>query len=634
MKVVTCPLAALLCIASGCERDRMSTMGASTTQPAERVASEAAFGIAPWDATEPPTPDLSRNDQGYLLDLAHRTLEEYLRDGRAYLPAAERESLTRRRHRLLVVLSARGERWATAHTAEGDLPGLVRLGTIEAASGREFQARLRRARESADGAPMADEWQVVLDVAGPRQAIPARTIPELLRVLEPGIHGLGVRTNREEAEVFASEALMHRAGAADMAARVASLVRLSPAALAENGRGLWFCRFRTQTFGDGAKAGEAVTYVRGVRLVRQDEVHHGTLRGAAFAGAGYLTRTQRESGRWAAGYEPARDVWSRESAPFAEALAAWGLSRVAARSARPDHLGAARAALTALVETAVPISKSDASPYLPAEPQQHLGATAAVVAAITELGLLGQLGDLGQERDRLAETLARQVDAAGRLGGPFADAGPREAALAVLTLATLGRESQQEAAERLWRGSTAAWEARTDAETVGWALLAAARLHDMAPKKGYAQQAFALADWLVKQQHRAGAAPARYEDAVGGWPGEGGEPLGAATAAVLVEALAAADQLARRRPDESDAERYARPLALGLRHLLQLQYGAEDGWSVTRPATALGGFRTSLTDRTIECGTTGRALLALAAVLQTRTDRELDQFATAGRGTE
>jgi len=622
-----CAFLLLFALGPGCARERVADEAPGTTRPAARPEPEWPDDIARWSDADPPVPDLAPAEQSFLLDLAHRTLAEYLKTGRVYQPEHEPPGLAAKRGRLFLVVRCRWERWALTQAGPGGLPELVRLATIEAAGSRPFRQHLRAAARSPDGPPRPGDWTFILHVAGPRQFIPGDSVADIRRAVVAGVHGLGVRGRRREGEVFPADAVAHGADVPDILEQLDRRAGLRRDPLSRNGRGVYFYRFRTCAFGDGHRLDELAPYVRGVRLIDQAEVTHRSLLDAAVLGADYLIRNQHDDGRLPARYDPREGKGSRDGGAHAAAVASLGLARMAILTQRADATAAARQALAALVRrhAAKPDSRDAAPTIFIKDADRPLGATASTVTALQTLGALGRLGGLADSADTLGRAIGTHLGPDQRFRGPFEKSAPDEVAAAVQALAA--DRGSVEAAARVWTAYERAFGRLRDPADVAQFVLASAALYQAAPDPQYAEAVLKGAEHLAAYQYRPGAKAPPYPDCLGAWPGRDGSAEGLASAAV-VEALAAACVVAVKEREPRAADTYRRALAYGCRYLLQLHCRPEDAWLARKPEDALGGFRASLTDHTIDGALVGRALTALVAVLRAVPAAQVDRFAS------
>ncbi|RLB45771.1 MAG: hypothetical protein DRI90_28065, partial [Deltaproteobacteria bacterium] len=119
-----------------------------------------------------------------------------------------------------------------------------------------------------------------------------------------------------------------------------------------------------------------------------------------------------------------------------------------------------------------------------------------------------------------------------------------------------------------------------------WLLQALEELHRQLPEPAYADYAFAIAEVMTRSQLMAERVP---EDIRGGMLSRG--LPGVVAAGARNEAMAAAAQLERRlRPGETF---FLERLKAGARYSLRNQYTEPISFGLRRPATSLGGFRSS-----------------------------------------
>ena len=154
---------------------------------------------------------------------------------------------------------------------------------------------------------------------------------------------------------------------------------------------------------------------------------------------------------------------------------------------------------------------------------------------------------------------------------------------------------------------------------VPWHTQASASLFAQTGRRGFADFAFEMNDWLLPMQQWDGLAPdlrGRFHDPR---RPEFGPPHAASTGA-YVEGLADALALARAVGDRARASAYERAIRRGLRSLRQLQFRDwRDAFYVSRKKRVMGALRTEVYDNAVRVDSAAHALMAAIRVLQPMT---------------
>ena len=151
---------------------------------------------------------------------------------------------------------------------------------------------------------------------------------------------------------------------------------------------------------------------------------------------------------------------------------------------------------------------------------------------------------------------------------------------------------------------------------VPWHTQACASLFAQSGRRGFADFALEISDWLLPMQQWDGLTPdlrGRFYD-----PGrpEFGPPHAASTGAYL-EGLADAAALARAVGDGSRAGAYERAIHRGLRSLRQLQFrDRRDAFYVSRKRRVMGALRTEVYDNAVCVDSAAHALTAAIKILR------------------
>jgi hypothetical protein len=347
----------------------------------------------------------------------------------------------------------------------------------------------------------------------------------------------------------------------------------------------------------------------------------------------WLRRTNRQDGKFVYGFLPELRVPLEGDSYSAQAGAAYALARSAAYFGDEPSLAISRQALlTLLLETAVDSQdKTVRHTAAPAHLVNRLSSQGHLVLAIHALPRAGK--DLLEQGEQLCNYLRKQQQNNGALlvteAGEDVKTPSSDAAQECAGIALQGVLCSQKVQPAPWKLEMArkelafthgCWQRQKSFALAVSHIPASAEAYLLTHEHAYADEAYAMADWLCSLQYEQGDAVRAMW--VGGFrPWVDGRALPLAPdirSAEAAESLAAACRVARAAGDLPRWQRYSRALEEGVRFLRTLQYAEGrmqhfvEGY---RPAL-LGGFHASAQDGKLRIDYTQHALAALVGYLE------------------
>lgn len=441
--------------------------------------------------------------------------------------------------------------------------------------------------------------------------VPLERVPasQLLKLVEPGVHAIQLKVGARTAIFKASVPIHHRwdlektleglgaksgAGTAAWNFPDAKLSVAHEVHLVEANGGRGFCELRRGMLAD---PDAPVTRERLERSLR--------------AGAAWLMRNQHENGSYNYLFEPERAAFSASDNLIRQAGTAFAMG-----AAGWDD--SARRCIEYLLSKTEYLDAQRALPYIHHSSWDDLGSTALTLLAILHLHDPARYEDamLG-----LGRSILTLQDDCGQLRSAFRGPAhydgqsffPGEALFALAALYERTRvEEFRNCIEKASAYYPEAWRHNKDTAFVPWQTHAAFRMYRLTEERSWADFAFEMNDWIVGQMWSEEDSP--DPDFVGGI----GRPRPGLSTATVMEGITEAYALARKVGDGRRAERYRAATVGAAGFLLRLQFKEEEAGHLPAEsrASAVGGFRLSLTDHALRIDCAQHGMIAMLNMLQ------------------
>ncbi len=349
------------------------------------------------------------------------------------------------------------------------------------------------------------------------------------------------------------------------------------------------------------------------------------------AGAGWLMRNQREDGSYNYLFEPERAAFSDSDNLVRQAGTAFGLAAVGVFLGERGPDDSARRCIEYLLSRTEYQDAQRTRPYIRHQTTDELGSTALTLLAILHLADPAPYEDAMGALGRSITTLQ---DDCGQLRSSFSEPAcyygqsffPGEALFALSALCERTEAPElRRCIEKAFGYYPDSWRHNKDSAFVPWQTHAAYRMYRLTGERSYADFALEMNDWLLDQIWTEESSP--DPDCVGGI----GRPRPGLSTGTLMEGIAEAYALAQSVGDGRRAERYRTAIVRAAEFLLRLQFKDKEAYYLPAEsrASAIGGFRLSLTDHALRIDGTQHCLIALLNMLQ---HVDGTPWSAAGRG--
>lgn len=561
---------------------------------------------------EPSPPPISPLDQRFLMRLARRTLEQWLRDDSPYQSDYVPPSLRGLECQIVVTLRQ--------HNYPRGL-GTGRRGPVTLAC---RDAALAALTDAARTGPVTGQWleRVRIDIEAVGDAVPfnftGRWTDERAfnRYIEPGVHGVVLEHGQARRQFCPTQIITQNITVHEAIRALAQQLAQTPAQLAR----ATISKFRTTHFQEQAPGGQVIQLRRGLVLIDPDQVTDQALADTVESLAAYVIYRQLPGGLFSYQYEPSVDRYTADDNPVRQAGVAWALAWHARTCGKSASAAAAAKAIDRLASRAVDLELVQDTAFIAAPDGRHkLGITALTALAMYD----------HPDGHRYADLRRKLINAVHWLqtpSGMFVTAFPPARKFSSQyyfpgeALVALACDYEHQPSQRVIEAFDRAFDyyAQLFADDptppfVAWHTQAFARMAARTKRRDYADFVFEMTDWLIDKQYDE--TNCQWPELHGGVQAYVEARVGVATASYL-EGFAEALRLARQVGDHQRAARYERAVRLAARFVMQLQVRPEEAYYVRSLQDTVGGIRTSPSNNVLRIDHCQHALLALARARQ------------------
>ena len=441
------------------------------------------------------------------------------------------------------------------------------------------------------------------------------TLSQLEKKFTPGIHGVVLLKNGEQATFEPWDSLEQNRSLDAMIERLCSDIEALPSCASDPE-----ARFRL--FTKPHTVGQ-IKLIRGAIAIEERDITEALLRARLQSIAAWATENQLEDGSFPYLYHPSSGEYPEGSNIIREMTMVQGLY---AAGRVLDDAGARDAAVRAekqLMDAAYHYDAAQGYAYMVEETGEiKLGAAAVTIIAIRE----GKNAEdpLSEEEKRLgAFLLAMQ-----REDGSFQTYAQVEntdendrfySGEALFAIALLAKASGDEKYHAALAKSVSLYRAKLEADFypqyAPWHMQAYMIAYTETQNEAYAEYVYWLADRLIEtmlEEDRAALKDEKgrfYNPDVPEWG-----VVHSSSTGIYTEGLTYAYELAKKRGDTARMERYRKAALSGTRSLLTVQWTAESAYYLEHPERVVGAFKRTPTDNRHRIDQIGHAANALARV--------------------
>ncbi len=568
-------------------------------------------------------PELSAEDQTFLIGLVRRTLQEQVAGRQPSEATQPPATLGFLRCPAVVTLRRGGLALTVGQSAGGeDVVEGCRIAT------REAVAHLPEGRKLTED--LLSQIAVQIELLGPLEelSVNLKSRSNLAWEYVAGLDGVAIRIDDRSSLMTAGQSLAYGLSPGETIDLVVGRLALTEAQVKERASRSVCMRFRTLHFWQANPQAPVVELHRGCRVIRKEEVTARKVDEAIRQIAGYLRQRCRSDDRCAYAYYPWSDQFEEDGPTIAQAGAAWSLACHGAWAGDEASLTTSRRIIKGLCRNLSDVgpsrsegarSAAESAATRPAYlrcPDQvdRLGASAMLLLAACEMPPSREYRPL---RDRLSAGILTRQMPTGLIEANFAttqrgapqDTDPGQALWA---MARTYRVDRSPAILTFVRNAYDHYQKQFSVKptfaVIPWQACAFAEIALAAPERRYIDYVFGMVDRLEPYQltDRNCAEPLMR----GGIDTLGQGVAGVSTG-IYLAAVADALGLARRVGDKTRVDRYERMLRSGTRFMLQLEFRQEECYYVRSRADTVGGVRTTPWDHTLSIDNCQHALFAL-----------------------
>ncbi|MDD4891944.1 MAG: hypothetical protein PHU85_18650, partial [Phycisphaerae bacterium] len=544
----------------------------------------------------PPLPVLTGAEKAYLIKLARAALEHSAQtNGKVYEAKDVPESLRKKDYVAYVTARLAGH---LVESAVGD------GGTLAQNIAQAAAAMWNMKEYGPDRISGIKDAVLELNVLGPGQQLPYKTLDRVAASIIPGVHGLAARVNKKTITFKESVAPTYNYSSELILAKLLEKAGWTAEQVTAHKDKVVFFRFRGIHLLEQRGGAEGyVDLFRCAQLIGVEQVTAARVNELIDLIGPYMLYRQLGTGLFSYAYSPADAAYVKDDNGVRQAGAAWVMARLAQATGKADYeLAAVKAVGAAKLRYLDPKKEKACATYAFEPDRDTLGATALLVCALTDVPNNQPLTAI---RDKLAAGVLAQQRPDGSFKVYFGDREddnnvhyyPGEALLALMKVhKQTGDRKYLDAVERAYECYSTLFDREPNASFVAWQAQAWALAFDATGKKEYRDFVLRMADYLLGFQPDDTTA-GLPEDMAGAFVGEGA--AGGIGSAAFLEGVVAAHRVAVKAGDAKRADKYARSLRLGARFIDQLTFKKLDAYYSISPKDVIGGLKMSPADHTI-----------------------------------
>jgi AMMECR1 domain-containing protein len=564
---------------------------------------------------------LSDKDKLYLIEVARKTAQVHLKEGRIFEPEDIPAALSGFNNKVYITIWVAGRVRGCQQGKKNDLVNSTILATIKAMTDRRFH-------------PLTDEDELKnarleFDIIIAETEIKNRNLTSLAKDIELGVYGIKLQAQNRQAYLRSSVPIINNWNlehTLDVLARKAGLRR-----------GYWKLQssklYRVNSINFIETESGFIDLFRGTNYILPEEVNERRILDSVIAGANWLMNNQLENGSYAYLYYPSRDLYDADNNILRQSGCAYALAFLGRVLGNKDLTTSSKKAIDFLIRH-IRQTRDGKLAYVYFNTRASLGANGLLLLAIAEL-------EDYSENDKyhlIAKKIADSILAMQNEDGSFdmyyesvtpeedgaQDYYPGEAMLALVKFYQRERDERFiDCLRRAFIYYSNYWQGNKTTAFVPWQTSALVELYKITKDRKYADFVFQMNDWMLKRQYNETDSP--YKDYIGGYRRKYFPGINTASYA---EGMADAYWLAKLMKDNKRMESYGKSLLSSARFIMNLQFTKDNMYYISDPLKVEGGFKESIVANNLRNDYVQHAVLSLIKIFLYKfqyTDAKIDK---------